>query len=401
MGSFDFDFSIVGGGIIGVAIAYQIQKKYPNKNLAIFEKEKNLAMHQTGRNSGVIPSGLYYKPGSLKAKNCFIGREKLIEFAKKYNIYHDVCGKIVVATNNDELSRLSFLKKNGEINGLTGLELLNPNQFKEIEPFVEGLKALKVPQSGIINYSEVVRVLSEKITFYNNSSCILTSCKVLDYHNNIISTTKGNFKTKHIIFCGGLFADRLAVKDNIDLNMQTVGFRGDYYKLSDNAKHKVNHLIYPVPNPDFPFLGVHFTRMYNNDIECGPNAVFSFKREGYKKLDFSFKDTFEALTFQGTYKLFINNWKFAMDEYKRAFSKSLFLKQLHKLMPSLKNNDIVSYRSGVRAILLSNDGNVVDDFKIVNMKNNIHVLNAPSPAATACLAIGEKVLCEIEKKFNL
>mgnify|MGYP001191901747 FL=1 len=399
MGS--FDFSIVGGGIIGVAIAYQIQKKYPNKNLAIFEKEKNLAMHQTGRNSGVIHSGLYYKPGSLKAKNCFIGREKLIEFAKKYNIYHDVCGKIVVATNNDELSRLSFLKKNGEINGLTGLELLNPNQFKEIEPFVEGLKALKVPQSGIINYSEVVRVLSEKITFYNNSSCILTSCKVLDYHNNIISTTKGNFKTKHIIFCGGLFADRLAVKDNIDLNMQTVGFRGDYYKLSDNAKHKVNHLIYPVPNPDFPFLGVHFTRMYNNDIECGPNAVFSFKREGYKKLDFSFKDTFEALTFQGTYKLFINNWKFAMDEYKRAFSKSLFLKQLHKLMPSLKNNDIVSYRSGVRAILLSNDGNVVDDFKIVNMKNNIHVLNAPSPAATACLAIGEKVLCEIEKNFNL
>ena len=401
MGSFDFDFSIVGGGIIGVAIAYQIQKKYPNKNIAIFEKEKNLAMHQTGRNSGVIHSGLYYKPGSLKAKNCFIGREKLIEFAKKYNIYHDVCGKIVVATNNDELSRLSFLKKNGEINGLTGLELLNPNQFKEIEPFVEGLKALKVPQSGIINYSEVVRVLSEKITFYNNSSCILTSCKVLDYHNNIISTTKGNFKTKHIIFCGGLFADRLAVKDNIDLNMQTVGFRGDYYKLSDNAKHKVNHLIYPVPNPDFPFLGVHFTRMYNNDIECGPNAVFSFKREGYKKLDFSFKDTFEALTFQGTYKLFINNWKFAMDEYKRAFSKSLFLKQLHKLMPSLKNNDIVSYRSGVRAILLSNDGNVVDDFKIVNMKNNIHVLNAPSPAATACLAIGEKVLCEIEKNFNL
>ena len=399
MGS--FDFSIVGGGIIGVAIAYQIQKKYPNKNLAIFEKEKNLAMHQTGRNSGVIHSGLYYKPGSLKAKNCFIGREKLIEFAKKYNIYHDVCGKIVVATNNDELSRLSFLKKNGEINGLTGLEILNPNQFKEIEPFVEGLKALKVPQSGIINYSEVVRVLSEKITFYNNSSCILTSCKVLDYHDNIISTTKGNFKTKHIIFCGGLFADRLAVKDNIDLNMQTVGFRGDYYKLTDNAKHKVNHLIYPVPNPDFPFLGVHFTRMYNNDIECGPNAVFSFKREGYKKLDFSFKDTFEALTFQGTYKLFINNWKFAMDEYKRAFSKSLFLKQLHKLMPSLKNNDIVSYRSGVRAILLSNDGNVVDDFKIVNMKNNIHVLNAPSPAATACLAIGEKVLYEIEKKFNL
>ena len=399
MGS--FDFSIVGGGIIGVAIAYQIQKKYPNKNLAIFEKEKNLAMHQTGRNSGVIHSGLYYKPGSLKAQNCFIGREKLIEFAKKYNIYHDVCGKIVVATNNDELSRLSFLKKNGEINGLTGLEILNPNQFKEIEPFVEGLKALKVPQSGIINYSEVVRVLSEKITFYNNSSCILTSCKVLDYHDNIISTTKGNFKTKHIIFCGGLFADRLAVKDNIDLNMQTVGFRGDYYKLKDNAKHKVNHLIYPVPNPDFPFLGVHFTRMYNNDIECGPNAVFSFKREGYKKLDFSFKDTFEALTFQGTYKLFINNWKFAMDEYKRAFSKSLFLKQLNKLMPSLKNNDIVSYRSGVRAILLSNDGNVVDDFKIVNMKNNIHVLNAPSPAATACLAIGEKVLYEIEKKFNL
>ena len=224
---------------------------------------------------------------------------------------------------------------------------------------------------------------------------------MLDYHDNIISTTKGNFKTKHIIFCGGLFADRLAVKDNIDLNMQTVGFRGDYYKLTDNAKHKVNHLIYPVPNPDFPFLGVHFTRMYNNDIECGPNAVFSFKREGYKKLDFSFKDTFEALTFQGTYKLFINNWKFAMDEYKRAFSKSLFLKQLHKLMPSLKNNDIVSYRSGVRAILLSNDGNVVDDFKIVNMKNNIHVLNAPSPAATACLAIGEKVLYEIEKKFNL
>jgi L-2-hydroxyglutarate oxidase len=360
-----------------------------------------LAFHQTGRNSGVIHSGLYYKNGSLKAKNCVEGRKELVAFSKKHNIKHELCGKLVVAVNSVEANQLDDLKANGERNGLLGLELLNPEEFKRIEPNIEGFRALWVPESGIIDYKAMTNKLSELFLNINPNSKVMTSCEVTDYSDSKIRTNNGEFNIKHIIFCGGLFADRLATKDKIKLNMQIVGFRGDYYELAEHAKSKINNLVYPVPNPEFPFLGVHFTRMINGDIECGPNAVFTFKREGYSKTDFSLRDTLQALGFSGTWRLFINHWKFGLNEYKRAFSKSLFLIELQKLLPSLKMDDIVEGRSGVRAMALSNNGEVIDDFKIIRNKKNIHVLNAPSPAATACLAIGKQIMLEAKSHFNL
>ena len=396
-----YDIAIVGGGIVGLAIAYQIQREFPKLNLIILEKEKELAFHQTGRNSGVIHSGLYYKPNSLKAKNCVKGRKQLVQFAKENNIKHDICGKIVLALNKREATELETLKKNGEQNGLENLQILTPLQFKNIEPNAEGVAALWVPQSGIIDYKEVSNKFAELIKQLNPNSKIALNCELLNIEKGLLFSTKGKIKIKHTIFCGGLFSDRLAKKDKLKLDMQIVGFRGDYYKLTDKAKSKVKKLIYPVPNPEFPFLGVHFTKMIGGDIECGPNAVFTFKREGYQKTDFSWKDTFEAISFLGTWRLFINHWKFGLNEYRRAFSKALFLKELKKMIPTLQMEDIIVGRSGVRAMALGNDGEVIDDFKIVVSKNNLHVLNAPSPAATACLAIGQQIMEKAKSHFNL
>ena len=397
----NYDIAIVGGGIVGVATAYQLQKRYRSKKIVLFEKENQLATHQTGRNSGVIHSGLYYKTGSQKALNCVQGRKQLIKFAKDHNISHDICGKLVVATNDKEASRLQELKSNGEANGLVGLEILDYKLLKDIEPYINGIKALLVPEAGIIDYKEVTFKLAEQVKLINNKSNIITSCLVKDYKNSLIMTNKGVFNADNIIFCGGLFSDRLAIKDKADIKLQIVGFRGDYYKFVTKSRYKINNLVYPVPNPAFPFLGVHFTRMINGEIECGPNAVFTFKREGYRKTDFDFRDTIKALSFSGTRKLFINNWKFGLNEYKRAFSKSLFLKELNKMMPSLKMDDIIEARSGVRAMALSPAGDIIDDFKILRVRGNIHVVNAPSPAATACLAIGEYIVNEAKEHFNL
>ncbi len=396
-----YDIAIVGGGIVGLATAYQIQKEFPKLNLIILEKESKLASHQTGRNSGVIHSGLYYKPDSLRAKNCVKGREQLIEFAKENNIAHDICGKIVLATNQEEAKRLEALKINGEKNGLEDLQILTPQEFKKIEPKAEGAAALSVPQSGIIDYKEVCNKFAELIKQMNPKSKIALNCEVLEIEDGLLFSTKGKLKVEHTIFCGGLFSDRLAKKDKVKLDMQIVGFRGDYFQLSNQAKCKVNNLIYPVPNPEFPFLGVHFTRMMNGEIECGPNAVFTFKREGYKKTDFSWKDSFQALSFLGTWRLFINHWKFGLNEYRKAFSKALFLKELKKMIPTLQMEDIIEGRSGVRAMALGIDGEVIDDFRIVQNKNNLHVLNAPSPAATACLAIGDQIMEKSRIYFNL
>jgi len=396
----NYDIAIVGGGIIGLSTAYVLQSNFPFLNILVLEKEPELAFHQTGRNSGVIHSGLYYKPGSQRALHCIKGRKKLIAFASEHNVNFDVCGKLVVATNDEEEKKLHDLKINGMKNSLDNLELLDPLDYNKIEPYIQGQKALWVPHSGIIDYKEFTNKLSDNIVSYNSKSKIITSCKVLDYKKNII-TSKGVYNAKHIIFCGGLFADRLANRDGIKLDMQTVGFRGDYYKLADHAKYKINNLVYPVPNPKFPFLGVHFTRMINGDIECGPNAVFTFKREGYNKFAFSLEDSYQALTFEGTWKLFINNWKFGLDEYKKAFVKYLFLKELRKIVPLLKMKDIIAARSGVRAIALNNKGELIDDFKIVNSEKNMHILNAPSPAATSSLAIAETIMKKSVIQFNL
>jgi len=397
-----YDIIIVGGGLVGLSTAFKIQQKLPNNTILLLEKEEELSIHQSGRNSGVIHSGLYYKEGSLKAKNCVLGRRELVSFAKKYNIQHDVCGKLVVATNQKELDFLPKLLKRGVANGLQNLELLNPDQIRDIEPFVCGLGAILVPETGIINYKQLAEKLAYLITQINSKSRILTNSKVIDIQtdndNSVVITDHEHFQCSNIITCGGLFSDRLAKMDGLDLDLKIVGFRGDYYTLSESAKHKVNNLVYPVPNPEFPFLGVHFTRMVNGDIECGPNAVFTFKREGYGKLDFNFKDTFDALSYIGTWKLFKNHWKFGVNEIIKASSKKIFLRHLNKLMPSLSIDDIIPGRSGVRAMALGLNGDVIDDFKIVYNRKNIHVVNAPSPAATACLAIGETISIELVKR---
>ncbi|MAO72413.1 MAG: L-2-hydroxyglutarate oxidase [Flavobacteriales bacterium] len=401
MKEFKYDISVIGGGIVGLAAAYKLQKKYPYLNIVVLEKENELAFHQTGRNSGVIHSGLYYKPGSYRAKNCVDGRKQLVSFVKKYSVKHDICGKIVLATNHKEKEKLSELKQRGEQNGLINLEIIGPEKIQEIEPFAKGIAALHVPESGIVDFKGVTNKLAELITEINPKSKILTSCEVLDVNEESLITTIGTINTFHSVFCAGLFSDRLSEKDKMNPDLRIIGFRGDYYDLEDHAKEKVKHLIYPVPNPEFPFLGVHFTRMTDGSIECGPNAVFTFKREGYGKTDFNLRDTLEALTFSGTWRLFINHWKFGWNEYRRAFSKRLFLKELNKMLPDLKMSDIKVGRSGVRAMALGKDGEVIDDFKIVKNKNNIHVLNAPSPAATACLSIGDEIVKQATKSFNL
>ena len=397
----EFDIAVIGGGIVGLASAYKIQKEYPKVRLVVLEKEDQLAKHQTGRNSGVIHSGLYYRPGSYRAKNCVNGRKQLVDFAKKHSIKHDLCGKVVVAVSPDEVARLDKIYETGKANGLEGICKINAQELKEIEPFVEGVAAIRVPEAGIIDFVGVTKKLAQLVMEINPESKVLTSCEVLDIkQDNQIITSKGIIKASCNVFCGGLFSDRLAQKDGLRPDMRIVGFRGDYYDLTAQGMEKVKHLIYPVPNPEFPFLGVHFTRMVDGTIECGPNAVFTFKREGYGKTDFNFRDTLEALLYQGTWKLFFNHWRFGWKEYRRAFSKRLFLKELNRLIPSLSMNDIKVGRSGVRAMALGNDGEVFDDFKIEHKQNSIHVLNAPSPAATACLAIGDEVLKVAQKKFS-
>jgi len=398
-----FDVAIIGGGIVGLATAYKIQSHKPDFKVLLIEKEKGLADHQTGNNSGVIHSGIYYKPGSHKAKNCVEGRRELVQFAKEHNIAHDICGKLIVATDKSEFPFMETIFEHGIKNGVEDVEKVTAEQIKEIEPHCEGIAGIRVGCTGIIDYKASTKKMAEIVTGTNEHSRILTGCEALDFLKEgdlkQIETTKGKFKAKKLVFCGGLQADRLARKDGVNLKERVVGFRGDYYELTEEAKHKVKHLIYPVPNPDFPFLGVHFTRMTDGEIECGPSAVFTFKREGYGKTDFSLKDTWDALSYGGTWKLFLGNMKFGVEEQIRAFSKRRFLKTLQRLLPSLEMDDIKPGRSGVRALLLNQDGDTRDDFRIEYTEDSIHVLNAPSPAATASLAIGEEVYQMAHKHF--
>lgn len=400
-----FDIVIVGGGIVGAATAYQLQNRYPEKSIAILEKESRLANHQTGNNSGVIHSGIYYKPGSYKAKTCVDGRHQLVAFAKEHRIDHDICGKIIVATDKSEIPNLNAIYERGIANGVEDLEKIDANQILEIEPHCKGIAGVRVGCTGIIDYRSTTEKLAEIVEKQNPSNRILLNHKVLEVQQSadesLISTNQGSIRARYVIYCGGLQADRLAKKDKVDLDMSILGFRGDYFVLSEQGKHKVKNLIYPVPNPKFPFLGVHFTRMTDGSVECGPNAVFVFKREGYQKTDFDLKDTTEALTFSGTWKFFAKHWRFGIEEYRRAFSKKLFLSQLQRLIPDLEMTDLAEHRAGVRAMALADTGDMIDDFKIEYKQNSIHVLNAPSPAATACLAIGDQVADMAKRHFNL
>ncbi|MGB7394824.1 MAG: L-2-hydroxyglutarate oxidase [Pricia sp.] len=400
-----FDITIIGGGIVGTATAYKIQKARPDLKLLLLEKEDHLAGHQTGHNSGVLHSGIYYTPGSLKAKNCVEGRRQMVEFAKEHGIPHDVCGKIIVATNESELPAMERIYSNGKQNGLGDVRKISSEEISEIEPYCQGVAGLWVSSSGIIDYVAATRKMGELLSKINPQSEIKLGQEVerfsKDAVTHIVHTDKTKFRTKKMIFCGGLFADRLAREQGVELPEKVVGFRGDYYELTETGKPKIRNLIYPVPNLDFPFLGVHFTRMTNGEIECGPNAVFTFKREGYGKTDFDWGDTLDALSYSGTWQLFAKNWRFGINEYRRAFSKQRFLKTLQRLVPDLTENDIRPGRSGVRALLLNREGDTRTDFRIAFGEDSVHVLNAPSPAATDALAIGDSVWEMAEKKFGI
>lgn len=399
-----YNIIVIGGGIVGLATAYKLSLKLANKTILVLEKEKDVARHQTARNSGVIHSGIYYKPGSYKARNCVEGRRELVQFAKDHHIAHDICGKIIVATHESELAHMNKVFNNGVANGVEGIEMIDRNRIKEIEPYCEGISGIWVPCTGIIDYADVARKYVELINGKNGNK-VLTGQEVtgFEHKGNVteVITQSDRFTADYIITCAGLQADRIAKKEGQKSAAAIIGFRGDYYDLTDKGRSKVRNLIYPVPNPKFPFLGVHFTRMIKGGVECGPNAVFVFKREGYTKTAFSLKDTAEAFGFKGTWKFFGKHWRFGLDEYRGAFSKTYFLNRLRKLIPSLEMDDIVSARCGIRAMALAPEGEMLDDFKIEKHGNAMHVINSPSPAATASLAYGNEIASMAVDYFNL
>jgi L-2-hydroxyglutarate oxidase len=396
-----YDIAIIGGGIVGTAVGMSLQK---NKKLSVIliEAENKFAPHQTGNNSGVIHSGLYYKPGSLKAKNCIEGRELMYRFCEENNIPHDRCGKIVLAVNDYEVPALHELEKRGRENGLKGLKRISKEEIKEHEPHAEGILGLYVPETGIVDYSLVTEKYVEIITEYGGN--VLTSTKFLNLVRKngelIMETNQEEIRTRVLVNCAGLQSDRVALKCGIKPNLQIIPFRGEYFNLVKEKEHLINNLIYPVPDPKFPFLGVHFTRMINGGVEAGPNAVLSFKREGYKKFDFSFEDMLQMISFGGFWKMAAKHYKMGIKEFYRSFNKNEFVSALQILIPEIKSADIYPGGAGVRAQALEPDGKLVDDFRIIETEDMVHVLNAPSPAATASISIGNTIAGLAMKRFN-
>lgn len=398
-----YDFIIVGAGIVGLSTAYKLSLSFPEAQILVLEKEAKVAAHQTGKNSGVIHSGIYYKPGSHKAKNCIDGRHQLVEFCTKHDIALDICGKVIVATEEDELSRLDAIYQRGLENKIEGIAKIGVEELAELEPHVKGIAAIKVPCSGIVDFVGVCEKLRELITKGNGK--VEFGEKVIDIKQDeqeiTITTETNSFKSKYLVNCAGLYCDHVARSAGIKSPVQIVPFKGEYYELKPDSEYLVNHLIYPLPNPEFPFLGVHFTRMALGGIECGPNAVFVFKREGYNKLAFDFKESIESLMFPGFWKMASQHWKMGIDEYKRSFSKSAFVKGLQKLIPTVKESDLKPSPAGVRAMALLPNGEILDDFYYEVTDRQIHVLNAPSPAATASLAIGDEIVKKAKVEFGL
>ncbi|MCF8185756.1 MAG: L-2-hydroxyglutarate oxidase [Sulfuritalea sp.] len=384
---------VVGGGIIGLATALNIMQSRPKTRLVLIEKEKSVAQHQTGRNSGVIHSGLYYKPGSLKAINCRVGYKKMLKFCLDYSIPHDICGKIVVATSKAELPRLDELHRRGVANGLNGLRFLQPNEIGEIEPHCRGLRGLLVPQTGIVDYVEVANKYAELLT--NMGAEIVCGETIVDIvrHGNLVEVlgNKNTWTGRVAVVCAGLHSDRLAKKSEPNLPLRILPFRGEYYQFTASAPKLVNHLIYPVPDPAFPFLGVHFTRMVGGGVECGPNAVFALGREAYKKTDLNIRDLCESIAWPGFRTVAKKYWRTGLGEYYRSISKQAFVQALQKLIPDIRAEHLEAGGAGIRAQACDRDGNLIDDFDIRKDHNIIHVCNAPSPAATASLAIGQNI----------
>lgn len=387
------DITIIGGGIVGLATALQIQSANPKLKILVLEKESSLARHQTGNNSGVIHSGLYYKPGSLKATNCIKGYNMLLDFCRTNEIPFDLCGKIVVATEQQELPLLENLYTRGQQNGLTNLKKLTAEELKEYEPHVAGLAGIFVPQTGIVDYTVVANKYGE--VFQKNGGTIHLNEKVLDIqHTNthsVVITQTTSYTSKLVINCAGLYSDKVARMTVPNLNVKIIPFRGEYFKLKKKKEYLVKNLIYPVPDPNFPFLGVHFTRMAKGGVEAGPNAVLAFSREGYKKSNINVSELAESLAWPGFQKVAAKYWRTGMGEMYRSFSKAAFTKALQKLLPEIQESDLVEGGAGVRAQACDRNGGLVDDFLILEDTGVINVCNAPSPAATSSLAIGETV----------
>lgn len=397
-----YDITIIGGGIVGLATALKLKTSNPFLNILLIEKENELAKHQTGNNSGVIHSGLYYKPGSLKATNCIHGYHLLIDFCREHEIHFDLCGKIVVASDEAELPLLENLYQRGQQNGLQNLKKLKKEELKDYEPHVTGQAGIFVPQTGIVDYKIVANKYGNLIQEKGGS--INLGERVLDIQSSedksVVITQKSSYTTRLVINCAGLYSDKVARMTVPELNVKIIPFRGEYYKLKKEKEYLVKNLIYPVPDPNFPFLGVHFTRMAKGGVEAGPNAVLAFRREGYKKSDISFSELGETLAWPGFQKVAAKYWRTGFGEMYRSFSKGAFTKALQKLIPEIQETDLVEGGAGVRAQACDRNGGLVDDFMILEEKKVINVCNAPSPAATSSLAIGETVAALAIKRFS-
>ncbi len=397
-----FDVIVIGGGIVGLATAMALTRQ-TEASVLVIEKEKRLAAHQTGNNSGVIHSGIYYKPGSLKARNCVEGRQALIEFAEEHRIPYERCGKVIIATRPEELPALDTLEQRGRANGLAGVRRLSPDEIKEIEPYTAGLAGLHVPETGIIDYKQVCDQFARVIQA--NGGQILTEARMTGLTQfdaeMVVKTTSGEFNSRYLINCAGLHSDRIARMCGVRPNVQIIPFRGEYYDVVPEKHHLVRNLIYPVPDPRFPFLGVHFTRRINGGIEAGPNAVLAFRREGYRFFQTSIPDLLSYAGSIGFWRMAAKYWKMAAGEYYRSLSKAAFVSALQKLVPELSYGDVHRGGAGVRAQALVPDGSLVDDFMIAEAERMIHVLNAPSPAATASISIGRTIANIALSRFSL
>jgi (S)-2-hydroxyglutarate dehydrogenase len=394
-----YNVIIIGGGIVGLGVALEITRRFSRLKLLVLEKEARVAQHQSGHNSGVIHSGVYYKPGSLKARLCVAGAAAMVEFCREHEVPYNVCGKVIVATREEELPRLEELRRRGEANGLTGLRLIGSQELREIEPHANGLQALVVPSTGVTDYAQVSEKYAELISA--SGGTILTSATGAAIRQRadeiVVECARGEFSTKWLINSTGLFSDRVCRMAGDDPGVMIVPFRGEYYELVPERASLVRALIYPVPDPRFPFLGVHFTRRITGKVDAGPNAVLALAREGYRHRDINVRDLASSLAFPGFWRMARRNWRSGVEEWRRSLSKAEFVRSLQRLVPEVMGSDLVRSGSGVRAQALKSDGTLVDDFLFVPSGRVLHVLNVPSPAATASLAVGKAI---IDKAVN-
>jgi len=399
------DLTIVGAGIIGLATAYAVSQRFPHLKVTILEKEPDVAQHQTGNNSGVLHAGIYYKPGTLRAKLCVQGVRQMTDFCDTHGIEYQRCGKLIVAVTEDELPRLKTLLERGIANGVQGLRQMNQAELHEIEPFAAGIAAIHSPNTGIVNYKAVSRKLRDLLHERGIEVQLTQKVILISHRQNLLNVITSNFElqSKHLINCGGLYADSIGNMMGVTSEIRIIPFRGEYFLIRKEKHNMVRGLIYPVPDPSFPFLGVHFTRVIRDDgigVEAGPNAVFAFAREGYRFSKINLSETADALGFVGFRRLAAKYWRTGLNEMRRSLSKPLFVKSLQRMMPSIQANDLVPGGAGVRAMAIHRSGEIVDDFYIVDSPKALHVLNAPSPAATASFAIGEYIAQQAANLFN-